>query len=70
MRQTPDKQLRILVVNVDEAVTAALKSAFDPVRTISLEIAPDADTLRAAVRSAIPGGNMNCERHGGMRFQR
>jgi LmbE family N-acetylglucosaminyl deacetylase len=44
VRQIPDERLRILVVSVEEVVITALKSAFDPVRTISLEIAPDAET--------------------------
>ena len=43
VRQIPDKRLRILVVNNDDA--PLLKSAFEPVRSIvSLEITPDAET--------------------------
>jgi LmbE family N-acetylglucosaminyl deacetylase len=48
VQKVAEKRLRILVVSVEEVVIAALKSAFDPVRTISLEIAPDAET---AIRS-------------------
>jgi LmbE family N-acetylglucosaminyl deacetylase len=44
VRKTPEKRLRILVVNNDDAVTTLLKSAFDPLRTVSLEITPDAET--------------------------
>ena len=40
VRETPEKRLRILVVNNDNA--PLLKSAFAPVRsTVSLEITPD-----------------------------
>ena len=46
------KRLRILVVGVDEAVTIALKSAFDPVRTISLEITPDTETAMRSLSVA------------------
>jgi len=44
VREIPEKRLRILVVNNDDAVTTLLKSAFDPLRTVSVEIAPDAET--------------------------
>jgi LmbE family N-acetylglucosaminyl deacetylase len=52
VRYTAGKRLRILVVNVDAAVTAALKSAFDPVATIALEIAPDAETALRSLSAA------------------
>ncbi|SEP45205.1 N-acetylglucosaminyl deacetylase, LmbE family [Rhodospirillales bacterium URHD0017] len=52
VRQIPDQRLRILVVNVDAVVTAALKDAFDPVATISLEIAPDAETAMRSLSVA------------------
>ena len=35
--------MRILVVNADDAVTAVLRSAFEPLRNVALEIAPDAE---------------------------
>jgi LmbE family N-acetylglucosaminyl deacetylase len=44
VRKIPEKRLRILVVNDDDAVTTVLKSAFDAVRTVSLEITPDAES--------------------------
>ena len=44
VRQTLEKPLRILVVNADEVVTAVLKSGFDPVRTVSLKVTPDAES--------------------------
>jgi LmbE family N-acetylglucosaminyl deacetylase len=46
------KRLRILVVNVDEAVTGALKSTFDPVSTISLEIVADTETAMRSLSAA------------------
>ena len=44
VRRSPKKRLRILVVNDDDVVSTLLKSGFAPVRTVSLEIAPDAET--------------------------
>jgi LmbE family N-acetylglucosaminyl deacetylase len=44
VRQPLEKRLRILVVNDDAAVSILLRNGFDPVRTVSLEIASDADT--------------------------
>ena len=42
--KAPDKQLRILVVNADDVVTAVLRSAFDAIGIVSLEITPDTET--------------------------
>jgi LmbE family N-acetylglucosaminyl deacetylase len=47
VREIPEKRLRILVVNNDDVVTSVLKSAFDPIGIVSLEITPDAE---AAIR--------------------
>ena len=44
VRQSPKKRLHLLVVSADDAVTSALRSTFDAVRTVSLEITPDAET--------------------------
>jgi len=44
VRQTPKKRLRILVVNDDAVVSSVLRSGFDPLSTVSLEIVPDAET--------------------------
>ena len=44
VQTTPERRLRILVVNNDEVVTAVLKSAFDSVHGASLEIAPDGES--------------------------
>jgi LmbE family N-acetylglucosaminyl deacetylase len=52
VRHAAGKRLHILVVNVDEAVTAALKSAFDPVRTIFLEIVPDTESAMRSLTAA------------------
>jgi LmbE family N-acetylglucosaminyl deacetylase len=44
VRQTAEKRLHLLVVNADAAATNLLRSTFDAVRRVSLEIAPDAET--------------------------
>jgi LmbE family N-acetylglucosaminyl deacetylase len=44
VRQSVEKPLRVLVVNDDAAVSGQLRSGFDPIRTVSLEIAPDVET--------------------------
>src|SRR4249919_321445 len=44
MRQIPKKRLHLLVVNADTAATSVLRSTFDAVHAVSLEIAPDAET--------------------------
>ena len=48
VRQPLEKPLRILVVNDDVVVSNLLRIGFDPVRTVALDIAPDAES---AVRS-------------------
>jgi hypothetical protein len=41
VRETaPEKRLRILVVNDDDAVTVVLRSGFEPLRNVVLEIVP------------------------------
>jgi LmbE family N-acetylglucosaminyl deacetylase/CheY-like chemotaxis protein len=44
VREIPEKRLRILVVNDDDVVSSVLRSGFDPLRTLSLKIVPDAET--------------------------
>jgi LmbE family N-acetylglucosaminyl deacetylase len=44
VRKSPKKRLHLLVVSVDAAVTSALRSTFDAVHTVSLDITPDAET--------------------------
>jgi len=43
----PAKPLRILVVTAEAHVIAALRSAFDPISTVALQITPDTETAIA-----------------------
>jgi hypothetical protein len=49
VRQILKKRLRILVVNDDVVVSSVLKSGFDPVSTVSLEIVGHRDRNPYAV---------------------
>jgi LmbE family N-acetylglucosaminyl deacetylase len=73
VRQTPKKRLRILVVNDDAVVSSVLRSGFDPLSTVSLEIVPDAETAirmlsaepcdLVAVDPAISSGGFTLLKH-------
>jgi LmbE family N-acetylglucosaminyl deacetylase len=73
VRQGLEKRLRILVVNDDAAVSNLLRSGFDPIRTVLLEIAPDAETAirmlsaepydLVAVDPAISSGGFGLLKH-------
>ena len=46
VRETPEKQLRILVVNTDDMVTNVLRTEFGPLANVLLEVLPDAEAAQ------------------------
>ena len=46
VRETPGKQLRILVINNDDIITIVLRNAFEPLHNVQLEVLPDAETAK------------------------
>jgi len=73
IRQSPKKRLRILVVNDDDDVSSLVRKAFEPIRTVSLEITPNTETATrmlsaepydlVAVDPAISSGGFELLKH-------